>query len=101
MKLIFDQIYSLNNYLFGLRVPCCKTLYTPTIAEVVECRLTLSTAVRVVAGSILAEGMFSEKYLWLELSRVQIHGYQERPTKSQSVGMTIKVCTSIAANHLR
>ena len=33
--------------------------------------------------SIQAEGMFSEKYLRLELSHVQIHGYQEslRQTK--------------------
>ena len=47
-------------------------------AEVVEW-LMLSTAVREVVGSIPAEGMFSEKYLRLELSHVQMHGYQESP----------------------
>ena len=71
-----------------------------SIAEVVEW-LTPSTAVREVAGSIPAKGMFSEKYLRLELSNVQIHGYQksERQTKKvrkanqkQSVGATINGC---------
>ena len=64
--------------------------------------LTLSTAVRKVAGSIQTKGMFSEKYLQLELSHVQIHGYQEslrqaklkseKANQKQSVGATIKGC---------
>ena len=41
---------------------------------------TPTTAVREVAGSIPAEDMFSENnYPRLELSNVQIHGYQESP----------------------
>ena len=43
----------------------------------------LSTAVREVAGSIPAKGMFSKNYLRLELSYVQIHGYQESRKSNQ------------------
>ena len=52
---------------------------TPNLlAEVVEW-LTPSTEVRDIAGSIPTEGMFSEKYLRLELYHVQMHGHQESP----------------------
>ena len=34
-------------------------------------------------GSIPTKGMFSEKYLRLELSHVQMHGYQESPKANQ------------------